>query len=546
MIFLRKQTVLRLLYFFVISCAVTYIVFFTVSYVSSLTENDTHFYRFATRLSLSLVLMTLFFAWISCKGYLFRFLINFFVFLIPATAWYIGFKYSVECNAVFFADVLTTTAQEAAPFFSYHVLVFYASYILFCLLLSFVTGLKPLDVFPVKTRKQRFLCNFLAFVFLLLSFNFYFYPVRTCYRAVRYLSHAYEETADFMKYTRILEKHPPVSVIQGKHDDEILFLHIGESVRSDHASINGYERNTTPGLLKEQKEGRLFSFKNTISYGAVTRFSVSGMLTDATVADPVIKNAGLVSLLSAASVNSAVFFSSLSDPGEMKDRHQIVMNFYTASADKIIFCPETAHSVLPEIKEHTSASKGLSFVLYSGEGSHLPYDRYDKDRFSVFMPVNFQKNNDETTTNAYDNTIVCTDDFICSVLEMLKDKKAVYFYVSDHGEVMGENGKWGRSGHNPMWDPVMRKVLCFIWVSDRFRKEEPEKFAALQRNVKLSAVSHDHIYHTVMGFYNIKNDIYDSRLDLFSPDAEPFTGPFPEDLPYGSTVTDFKFDISGK
>ena len=100
---------------------------------------------------------------------------------------------------------------------------------------------------------------------------------------------------------------------------------------------------------------------------------------------------------------------------------------------------------------------------------------------------------------------------------------------------MGENGIWGRTGQNRMDNPSVRKVLFFIWVSDKFKKECPNKYAALIRNSKnLSAVSHENIYHTVLGFYNITNKIYKKELDLFTNDAKPFAGPMRENIPHGT------------
>jgi glucan phosphoethanolaminetransferase (alkaline phosphatase superfamily) len=133
------------------------------------------------------------------------------------------------------------------------------------------------------------------------------------------------------------------------------------------------------------------------------------------------------------------------------------------------------------------------------------------------------------------------------IIGMMRAKNSVYIYASDHGDLMGDEGYWGRKGAliTPNTNKALRNILFFIWVSDRFKKENPDKFAALRNNAaNLSSVSHDHLYHTVLGLYNIKNGYYDKSLDLFSASAKPFAGPMPEEL---AAITFFgKFQFAEK
>ncbi|MCL2025579.1 MAG: sulfatase-like hydrolase/transferase, partial [Leptospirales bacterium] len=176
-------------------------------------------------------------------------------------------------------------------------------------------------------------------------------------------------------------------------------------------------------------------------------------------------------------------------------------------------------------------NSGNIFALYQGEGSHQPYNLYDTEKFTVFAPVNFNLKKDQSTINAYDNTIVYTDYFWGEIMDALRGNNAAYIYASDHGTPLGERGLYGRTGHDNLNHREFRDIFCFIWVSDGFKKENPAKYAALKANSKMSVISHDYIYHTALGFYGIMNAHYNAEFDLFSQEAKPFAGPLPEELP---------------
>ena len=48
----------------------------------------------------------------------------------------------------------------------------------------------------------------------------------------------------------------------------------------------------------------------------------------------------------------------------------------------------------------------------------------------------------QNVINAYDNTIVKTDDFLAKLYAQLKDYDAIVVYVSDHGQLLGEHGRF--------------------------------------------------------------------------------------------------------
>ena len=98
------------------------------------------------------------------------------------------------------------------------------------------------------------------------------------------------------------------------------------------------------------------------------------------------------------------------------------------------------------------------------------------------------------------------------MIALLKDRPAIYFYCSDHGVALGEEGKMFQ-GH--VLPPVYRPAM-FVWYSDAFASRYPDMVRALKAN-RLKAVSHDHIFHTLLSLASIRSEVVRNGLNLASP-----------------------------
>ena len=73
--------------------------------------------------------------------------------------------------------------------------------------------------------------------------------------------------------------------------------------------------------------------------------------------------------------------------------------------------------------------------------------------------------------NAYDNSILYTDHFLHDLTEKLKDKNAIVFYTSDHGESPGENNGMRLHGTpRHIAPPEQFRVPFIVWMSDNYIK----------------------------------------------------------------------------
>ncbi len=312
----------------------------------------------------------------------------------------------------------------------------------------------------------------------------------------------------------------------------VVVLHIGESARADHAPFNGYGRNTMPNMLREYEAGNLISFPKCVSFANYTIYSMRGIMTPSTVLDNAFRHPTFIPALSQSGVEVCGFWSGVKPRNDVWDTSvgQLFKKMPT-----LICSDALAVSLLPNIREKLSEDAKEEplqerFYLYYGEGSHVPFTFYDYDRHAVFKPNGKRKYGDERDVNNYDNTFVATDEFCEGFIDALRDENAVYIFVGDHGEMLGEDGLQGR----PFKRKETRHVLFFIWASDKFKAENPELWATLVRNrERLGVVSHDFVYSSVLHLFSLRTPFYDEKADLFSDSAESFPTEMPEAEEFG-------------
>jgi lipid A ethanolaminephosphotransferase len=122
--------------------------------------------------------------------------------------------------------------------------------------------------------------------------------------------------------------------------------------------------------------------------------------------------------------------------------------------------------------------------------------------------------------NAYDNTILYTDDFLHRTIELLKTfspAATMLMYVSDHGESLGEYGLYLHGAPNSIAPDVQRVIPFLVWMSADFKRHKGVSMQQLNRD---SSHSHANVFHSVMGAFDMRSEIYNRRLDLFNSDTK--------------------------
>lgn len=69
--------------------------------------------------------------------------------------------------------------------------------------------------------------------------------------------------------------------------------------------------------------------------------------------------------------------------------------------------------------------------------------------------------------NSYDNSITYVDHFIDTVIDQVRDKKAIVFYAADHGESINEREHLHGTPRK-MAPPEQFRVPMMVWMSDKY------------------------------------------------------------------------------
>ncbi len=276
---------------------------------------------------------------------------------------------------------------------------------------------------------------------------------------------------------------------------------IGESVRGDHVPAGGYARNTMP-LCSSEKNVCYYS--RMYSFAPVTYHSVKGIL------------AGLVNDQSTAVRTS--FASILKKHGfvncwyaentEKITNSRLMSSVFGYNLDENIVYRmpilDVASAILKDAEERGN-ERQLIFVE-NGTG-HFPY--VNEDEYDKFYPCNmpFERGGvgDESVImmNDYDNCIVAVDAFLGKLIEGMRQKNALLFYVSDHGELLGETGRFM---HGCLEDEPARHVASFIWFSDEYERRHPQLVAEM-RSVKDKLLVHGQIYATMLRLCGVESSV---------------------------------------
>ena len=290
---------------------------------------------------------------------------------------------------------------------------------------------------------------------------------------------------------------------------EIHVLAVGESMRYQNLSLNGYDRSTTP-LLDSMKN--IISFENYYSSACLTMFSVPQVVTRATpltyelnykergVAQA-FKEAGFKVFVLVSGKNLLSYETYLTNGRDSLIVLDTVVNEEEVSGDRDI-----VGKMDSLIK---STDENLFFILQF-KGNHHPYTNFEKD-FDRWKP-NFKSASldervgiDSLYINAYDNSILYQDWILSNIINKINisDVVASFTLVSDHGENVTATG----GGHGGDCSPIKTEyhVPFVFWCSEDLKELYSQKIEnAVKR--KSARLSSDNIFYSVCDIAGIEID----------------------------------------
>jgi glucan phosphoethanolaminetransferase (alkaline phosphatase superfamily) len=103
------------------------------------------------------------------------------------------------------------------------------------------------------------------------------------------------------------------------------------------------------------------------------------------------------------------------------------------------------------------------------------------------------------------------DYFLDKLIEMLVNKNALLIYISDHGEILGEDNLWLHATDHE----AAKYPACLVWMSEKYIYKNCDKLTALIAN-KDKKWKTDFVFHSILSAANIPSEIIQADLDIFS------------------------------
>ena len=342
--------------------------------------------------------------------------------------------------------------------------------------------------------------------------RYYINPICYLYAARKYIGNAFSSGEIIVTTIGADAKIPATDT-----DRELIILVVGEAVRADRLSLNGYPRETTPLLQKEN----IVNFSNMHSCGTSTAVSVPCMFSvfsrDNYSDKKGESNENLLDVLSHAGVN--VLWRDNNSDSKGTALRVSYEDFKSPGLNPICDVECRDEGMLVGLQDYIDRIKnGDILIVLHQMGNHGPayYRRYPR-AFEKFTPVCKTNQLEECTVeeigNAYDNAVLYTDYFLSKVINLLKQNthnfETAMVYLSDHGESLGEKGLYLHGLPHFMAPESQTHIAALMWFGDSFKIDQN----ALKEKTTI-AFSQDNLFHTILGLMEVDTSIYDKNMDI--------------------------------
>ena len=511
-------------------------------------------YPLATVISyiLPIIFMTTIVIWITSFSIILFKIFSTVLILCSSGFWFTHYIAKADVNMNFMMALFYTNKAEITDHISYG-FVFYLivlgilpSIVLWTIKINKIT----LQIVKLKQGIKQILTLCCVFIIFLIS-SYFLHPREVIYKKNKYIP-------AFSFFVPLNVEYNPINFIQPfiksallttgnrtfedvskynfsfnppKKTDKplVVVLVIGETARSDHFSLGGYNRQTNP-LLSKQKN--LVYFNHFTSCNTGTIASVTCLLSHKIGKEFRKKLTynyqhnidSVVDVFNA--VGFKTYFSTTSsyrksDPIISRFLH--VNQWYYLSANEF-FDHRRDELIIGSMKdiisEHDPNNKLVIFHTY---GSHYKYNtRYSK-QFEKYTPIcsitpstTLNDCTIESIVNEYDNTIIYTDYVLNSLIEALKEENAILIYASDHGESLGEDGNFYHGIDFDKAPKVQTHIPAIIWFSNDYIKNYTDKNKNHALSLINSPINHDYIWHSLVNcaYITSTSNIIDPNMSM--------------------------------
>ena len=456
------------------------------------------------------------------------------LFLVTAAATYYMNTYTVFFNTEMVRNILRTDVKEASELFSLNFSIHMFVYAVLPILLISQLRLKTTPLRRSMLVRLAYVVG--AIVIAAGSIMLVFQDFSSLMRNQKEVRFLITPSNYLFSLTRVVvadtaQANTPKIPISGdaklgagwaQRTKPMLFvLVVGETTRAANWGLNGYARQTTPELSKLD----VMNFKDATSCGTNTEVSVPCMFSTngrRNYDEKEIRgHESLLHIIDHAGVKTLWRDNQAGCKGVCDGLEEQRLD----SSKNAALCD--GERCLDEILldnldgEIHKAKNGNLFIVLHQLGNHGPaYFRRYPAAMRTFMPTcdtaDLSKCSKEEIVNAYDNGVLYTDHFLAKTIQYLKTQKTydtAMLYLSDHGESLGERGIFLHGLPYSIAPKEQTQIPMVMWLSQGFASSFGLNKDCLSKRAN-SAVSHDNLFHSILGMLQIESKYYDKTLDL--------------------------------
>ena len=461
-----------------------------------------------------------------------------FIAISSSVATYFMNSYGIAIDTAMIQNTIETNVHEATALLSFKLVIYL---IILGVIPSIIIWKTPINYKPFwKGLLNKLLMLIACILTIVINVGSFYSTYATIFRDEELLTHFINPTnylyavGKYTKQSLVIKETLTINQIGTDAKEEatakdrpkksVMVFIVGETARADHFSLNGYTRETNPELKKLD----ILNFTNVHSCGTSTAISVPCMFSMFPREDYSNKKGktyeSLLDVLQRAGMQ-VLWLENNSDCKGVCLR--IPNEEISKTQPNNPFCKDKEcldESLLVNLQPYLDQVKDNTLIVLHSMGSHGPeyYKRYPKE-LEKFTPVcrtnQFSTCTQEELINVYDDSILYTDYFLSKVVELLKANQdrfdTAMWYVSDHGESLGENGVYLHAAPYAIAPEAQTHVPMVMWFGQNTLENQPLDSQCLKQKQDDPSLSHDHIFHSLLGYFSIQTALYQPTLDLF-------------------------------
>lgn len=302
----------------------------------------------------------------------------------------------------------------------------------------------------------------------------------------------------------------------------LLVIVVGETARAKNWGLNGYARQTTPELARQD----VINFSDVTACGSSTEVSLPCMFSVYGRHDydqnKIRHSQSLLHVLERAGIPTLWRDNQSGCKGVCDGLAVEALD--NAKDPQLCNGKRCLDEILVrDLDRAVPADRRDRVVVLHQLGNHGPnyFERYPP-AFRRYTPVcesaELGNCDRQAIVNAYDNALGYTDHVLSATIAQLRQRQdfdTAMIYVSDHGESLGEKGLFLHGVPYAIAPDEQTQVPMVMWFSPGFTASAELDTRCLREEARRPA-SHDNLFPSVLGLMDVKTQVYDADRDLFA------------------------------